>query len=70
VAGRYWLRHRAQAQPRNHTGRFVPRTLEHTAGLRAPVCPYCRGFNPHGLHETPPDRCVQCGKSVARDKWR
>lgn len=54
---------------RDAGARFQKATLENTFGLRAPVCPHCRGFNPIGVGEPVPERCKQCGKEVADSEW-
>lgn len=51
------------------SGKFTRSTLTNTFGLHAPVCPHCRGFNPHPVGEPQPSTCRQCGKDVAPEEW-
>ena len=52
---------------RQRNGRYRRATLENTFGLKAPVCPHCRGLNPHGINEPAPEVCGQCGKPMKKD---
>jgi hypothetical protein len=51
------------------SGKFTGSTLANTFGLRAPVCPHCRSFNPHDVGSPQPTECQNCKKTIAPDEW-
>ena len=55
---------RKRFQSRRGSGRFTRNTLQNCFGLRAPVCPSCRSFNPHGVDEPVPEKCHACGSAL------
>lgn len=52
-------------QARRGNGRFTRNTFENTLGLHVKVCPTCGRFNPYDVGAPMPEKCHDCGASLA-----